>query len=165
MQDFSSQAWYLYLTDWQKKLVETSLQLLDRELNSEQENHFADYSFIVFPMAKAYEGFLKKYFYDFNLIDEHTFRGKKFRIGRALNPDISTNHRDEHWIFDDVEQLCGTALAREMWDTWIECRNRIFHYFADEKDKATLAEAEQKIEKMAQAMTDAFLCMNEVNNN
>ena len=34
MQDFSSQVWYSYLTDWQQELVEIAQRLLERERNS-----------------------------------------------------------------------------------------------------------------------------------
>jgi len=40
---------------------------------------FHDYSFIVFPIAKAYEGFLKKMFFDLGFITEEDYRGKRFK--------------------------------------------------------------------------------------
>ena len=54
---------------------------------------FHDYSFVVFPTAKAYEGFLKKMFFDLGFITEEDYRGKRFRIGKALNPFLEKNLR------------------------------------------------------------------------
>jgi hypothetical protein len=167
MQEFSSQVWYSYLTDWQQELVETAEKLLKREKNRigaeqiESADFFLDdYAFIVFPMAKAYEGFLKKYFFDFQLIDKKTYFGKRFRVGRALNPDVRQHQRDKYWIFDDVVDLCGVGVARDMWETWLECRNRVFHFYPDEKGKLSIEDAEKKLAMMAETMTQAVSCMN-----
>lgn len=176
MQDFSSQVWYSYLTDWQQELVKTSEMLLEREKGvwgmgygvlSKENNHepvpnteLPDYSYIVFPMSKAYEGFLKKYFFDFQLIDKKTYFGKRFRVGRALNPDVREHQRDKYWIYDDVVELCGVGVARKMWDTWLECRNRVFHFFPDEKGKLSLNDSERKLAILADTMTQAVSCMN-----
>ncbi len=154
--EYLQESWFLYLDQTQQQLVDLAFQLAAREKELNSELH--DYSFVVFPMAKAYEGFLKSYFYELALIDTPTFEGKKFRVGRALNPDIRRNQRDEFWLFDDVEHLCGEALARELWDTWLECRNRIFHYFPTEKHPITLPRANSYLEKMQQAMHAAVAC-------
>lgn len=78
---FYTQSWYLYLQPPERELIQISLELLAREerLNSS----FSDYSFIVFPFAKAYEGFLKKFFYDMSLISRDVYESHRFRIGRA----------------------------------------------------------------------------------
>lgn len=163
MQDFSSQAWFEYLTDWQRELVQTSESLLSKEkepsVSNAQNLDFIDYSYIVFPMAKAYEGFLKKYFFDQGLIDKRTYFGKRFRVGRALNPDVRQQQRDRYWIFDDVVRFCGESMARELWETWLECRNRVFHFFPDEVGKLSLSQVENKLEKMATAMKNAVSCL------
>lgn len=163
MQDFSSQAWYQYLTDWQQELVKTAIQLLEQDEEKVATNDpiddFIDYAYIVFPMAKAYEGFLKKYFYDFGLISKKTYFGKRFRVGRALNPDVRQQQRDRYWIFDDVVRLCGEETAREMWQTWLECRNRVFHFFPDEKGKLSREQAEEKLSMLVLTMDHAVQCI------
>ena len=71
-------------------------------------------------MAKAYEGFLKYFLLRTQLINEATFNDRRFRIGRALNPDVSPRHQDQYWLYDDVARFCSDGVARELWDTWLE---------------------------------------------
>ena len=148
--------WFGQLSPHQQLLVKLSLDLLAREkaLNSE----LSDYAFVIFPMAKAYEGFLKSYIFSLGLIDEKTFKGNRFRIGRALNPDVSSNRQDEHWVFDDIAQMCGDSLSQQLWNTWLECRNRIFHYYPEKEDKVSLEKAEQHLELMGNAIKSALEC-------
>lgn len=141
--------WYQYLDGCQKELVRVSFSLLDKKNELASLN---DFSFIVFPMAKAYEGFLKKVFYDLQLINKETYEGRRFRIGRALNPDVNGYQRDEYWLYDDVERRFGKQLARQLWDTWLDCRNRIFHYFPDCDQFLKFNEATEKIKLMEETM-------------
>ena len=55
---FKSEAWYQFLDEGMADLVKQAYSLLDKFKVPE----YHDYSFIVFPMAKAYEGFLKNGF-------------------------------------------------------------------------------------------------------
>ncbi len=153
---YYAQDWYVTLSSWQKELVRTSLELFARE--ERLQSHFSDYSFIVFPIAKAYEGFLKDFFYKLNLLDKSTYNDRHFRIGKAINPDISPSHRDNEWVYNDIAQMCGPELARQMWNTWLECRNQIFHYFPDNEKKITLEEAAQKITMIADMMDGTNRC-------
>ena len=53
--------WYEYLDKFQQELVSVSFALTNKE---PALIGLTDYAFMVFPMAKAYEGFLKKIFFD-----------------------------------------------------------------------------------------------------
>lgn len=120
---------------------------------------FSDYSFIVFPMAKAYEGFLKQYLFQLRLLSSEEYQGRRFRIGRALNPDLRTNQRDEQWLYDDVVRLCSHELGQQLWGTWLQCRNRVFHYFPSAKTKRlTLLQAGEYLALMVTTMTEARHC-------
>lgn len=141
--------WYQYLDVYQQELVEVSFSLVQKK-NALAD--LKDFSFIVFPMAKAYEGFLKKVFHDLGLISQETYQGRRFRIGRALNPDIRNHQRDEDWLYDDVEAKFGKEVARQLWDTWLLCRNRVFHYFTSEKSSLNFDEALKKIEMLIDSM-------------
>ncbi len=154
-------AWFEYLEDSQKELVLLSRELLKREQTT--KTAFSDYGFVVFPMSKAYEGFLKQYFYDLALIDTPTFEGRRFRIGRALNPDIRRSQRDEFWLYDDLEHLCGAALAHELWETWLECRNRVFHFFPVGEQVVTLERAEHMVDRLSSAFSAAVMCHDSTN--
>ncbi len=147
---FHHTKWYQFLTPWQKQLIEQSFELLARE--KRMKSHFADYSFLVFPASKCYEGFLKKYLFELGFISEKVYEGKRFRIGRALNPDLPDRYKDEWWLYDDVSEVCGEKNAREIWNTWLTCRNRIFHFFPKSKRSLNLKVAEKRIEKVVNAM-------------
>jgi hypothetical protein len=159
MQRFSAiytQAWYVGLPLWQKELTRTSLELFSRE--ERLQSSFEDYSFLVFPMAKAYEGFLKSFLYNTGLINRTMYLDKHFRIGRALNPDVHPDRRDEAWLYDQVAQMCGSKLGRQLWDCWLECRNQVFHYFPDNMKRLSLEDATKKIELMITTMEQATAC-------
>ncbi len=153
---YYTQDWYVMMSDWQKELVRITLELLSRE--ERLKSNFADYSFLVFPIAKAYEGFLKDFFYKLNFISRETYTDRRFRIGKALNPDMSPSHRDEEWLYDQIAQSCGSQLARDMWNTWLECRNQLFHYFPDNEKKINLDEAIKRVEMISNMMNGMTQC-------
>ncbi|HQM15609.1 MAG TPA: hypothetical protein PLM16_00145 [Candidatus Woesebacteria bacterium] len=155
----SSEAWYQYLGDWQKHLMDVTSKLLDQY--QENKNALADYSFLVFSAAKTYEGFLKKMLFDMKLIDQETYEGRRFRIGRALNPDVSYNQRDQYWLYDNLERICSTAVARQIWDAWLHCRNRVFHFFPKNESLLSYDEAVSKIAELVQAMRAGTACVND----
>lgn len=154
--DKMQRLWIETLSERVKAMVMLSLELYDRELTMTSKLY--DYSFIVFPIATAYEGFLKQYFFELGLINKSTYEGKRFRIGRALNPDIHPRGRDEFWLYDDLQRKCGSQAATELWDTWLTCRNGIFHFFPLQDSKLTLSEAKQHIEKILGAIRLAQSC-------
>lgn len=147
---------FSYLDPWQQQLVRLSYTLWQREERT--QTRFLDYSFVVFPMAKAYEGFLKSYLWQFGLISEASYRSRKFRIGRALNPDVSLRQRDEDWIYDDLIRMCGPDVARQLWETWLTCRNQLFHYFPSSTQGVTLVQAGKHIEVIFDVMQRAVAC-------
>ncbi len=160
MINLDSQTWYSHLFSEEKLLIDTSIALANRLVDGD----YSDYSFVVFPMAKAYEGFLKRFFLELQLISRETYESRRFRIGRAFNPDLGQNLRDEWWIFDDVAQVCGLELAREMWQAWLECRNRVFHYFPTEHRPLSLAAAEAKLRQLIMVMEGAVRCQQQLSN-
>ena len=119
---------------------------------------FSDYSFVVFPMAKAYEGFLKQYLFQMRLLSQDTYHDRRFRIGRALNPDLRNHQRDEQWLYDDIVRLCSEQVGRLLWDTWLQCRNRVFHYFPATTQRVSLQRAGEYLVLMIDAMTAARSC-------
>ncbi|MBW7955230.1 hypothetical protein H3C66_00690 [Patescibacteria group bacterium] len=159
MQRFRSilmQPWFMQLSSWQKELTETTLELYERE--ERMHSAFTDYSFVVFPISKAYEGFLKQYLFDLGLINAVTYADKRFRIGRAMNPDVHPKQRDQWWLYDDVKKICGPDIAASLWKTWLECRNQIFHYFPHNERRLTLQEAASKISMVISSMEQATHC-------
>ncbi|MBW7943978.1 hypothetical protein H3C70_01105 [Patescibacteria group bacterium] len=159
MQRFRSvlmQPWFDQLSPWQKELLHISLELYERE--ERMHSAFSDYSFVLFPAAKAYEGFLKQYLFDLGLISATTYADKRFRIGRALNPDVHPIRRDEWWLYDDVKRLCGADIAAAVWKTWLECRNQVFHYFPHNERRLTLEETAGRLSMVLSTMEQATHC-------
>jgi len=154
-------AWWGYLGEDLQKLIGTS-EFIYRAVESwgadlpGGKKVFHDYSFVVFPAAKAYEGFLKKMFLDLSLITEDDYYGKHFRIGKALNPSLPKEIRSEG-VYDKLVHYCqGKALADQLWETWKLSRNLTFHWFPNEKNTITLPEAGERITMILGAMDAAF---------
>lgn len=165
--------WFSQLEESQRELIKLSYFLYQREaglgggmansaLAGRVNRGLYDYSFVIFPVAKAYEGFLKQYLYDLQLIDERTFEGKKFRIGRAMNPDIRESQQDEFWLYDDLELFCGRQTAHVLWQTWLQCRNRVVHFFPKDEHRISLPQAKERIEMVVETIDTAFQCKAEL---
>ncbi|MBI2036160.1 hypothetical protein HYT17_00780 [Candidatus Microgenomates bacterium] len=147
------QVLWQYLSAHQKELIEDGEQLF---FHAGELAEIHDYSYLVFPYAKAYEGFLKKLFFDLKFIDESTYRGDRFRIGKALNPSLEKRLRHNS-IFDKLVLYCGgQELANELWQVWKKGRNLLFHYFPHNEHKITLIEAENIRDEILLAMKKAL---------
>lgn len=156
MKELIHEHWFDQIPERPKTLLTLALDLYQREVD--ENTDLPDYSFVVFPAAKAFEGFLKHYFFTQGLITKRTYEGKRFRIGRALNPDIHPKGRDEYWLYDDVSHKCGSEIAVELWDTWLTCRNQVFHFFPLKDSKLSLPQAQLKLEKVLSAVRATVLC-------
>jgi len=153
--NLEKEKWWAYLEHDLQELLKTSYLLLQKA--EKWQESFHDYSFVVFPASKAYEGFLKKLFFDLGFIDQKTYYGKRFRIGKALNPSLDRNRFKDESVYDKLTTYCGgKKLANELWETWKECRNQLFHWFPDEIRAISFNEASQKIEKIIKSINDSF---------
>lgn len=152
---FKARPWWNYLDESQRELLEQSEILLERE--ERQGDVFHDYSFLVFPAAKAYEGFVKKLLLDLGLITQEQYTGKHFRVGKSLNPDLPHRLRDNDWVYGKLAVYCkGSDLPQTLWNTWKSSRNLIFHWFPNEKQAISLNEAQERIIVIVEAMDKAF---------
>jgi hypothetical protein len=153
--------WWGYIETDLQKLLSTSEFLLQTVKGwgvdlPGGKKEFHDYSFIVFPAAKAYEGFLKKVFLDAGFINQDDYFGKHFRIGKALNPFLP-GHLKKESVYDKIVAFCGGKdLADKLWETWKQGRNLIFHWFPNERNAVDLSEAEERIKMIIDAMDTAF---------
>lgn len=152
--DISSYGWWEYLDEDLRELVRESTLLVKKVENWEEKFH--DYAFVVFPAAKAFEGFLKKLFFDLGFIDGNDYYGKRFRVGKALNPSLESHLRSEG-VYDKLKEYCkGGDLADVLWDTWKSCRNLIFHWFPNEKNVISFSEAKDRVTLILNSMDKAF---------
>lgn len=154
---FLQSHWFGQLQPRQEELLRLSVELLQRE--QRMQTKWVDYSFILFPSAKAYEGFLKDFLLRHELITPAMHDGRKFRIGRALNPDMREEQKDEWWLYDDVVKLCSENVACEIWNTWIECRNQVFHFFPKSDPFMSILMAEKKLQKVFHIIEKTMSCV------
>src|SRR4030043_1991920 len=153
-ESLEQKAWWGYIEADLKELFKESQKL--SAITSGWEEKFHDYAFVVFPAAKAYEGFLKKLFLDLGFITEEDYYGKHFRIGKALNPSLPKELRREG-VYDKIVQYCqGEGLAEKLWEAWRLSRNLTFHWFPNEKNAITLAEAGERVEMIIDAIDQSF---------
>lgn len=151
-----TRVWWSYLTENQRDLLEQSRILLDREERFGRDT-FHDYAFVLFPAAKAYEGFLKKLFYDLRVISKQQYENSHFRVGRALNPDLPVRFRGHDWVYDRLSSYCNKETPKVLWNTWREARNLVFHWFPRHKNFVTLSQARDKYEMVLGAIDLAFV--------
>lgn len=161
LEHLAKKPWWNYVESDIQELLYESLLLL-RTLKGMgadlpgARREFHDYSFVVFPAAKAYEGFLKKLFLDLKFITDEDYYGKRFRIGKALNPSLEKEIR-RMGVYDKIVTHCnGRVMADKMWETWKESRNMIFHWFPNEKNAINLSEAEDRIRMIVDAIDESF---------
>lgn len=147
--------WWGYLEkDLQELVIEA--QMLNEEV-ADWERTFTDYSFIVFPAAKAYEGFLKKLFLDLGLISEGDYYGKRFRIGRALNPELRGKARAQHGVYHKLKDYCkGEKIPRKLWHAWKMGRNTLFHWFPEDRNTIDYKEAGETVDMIIDAIDAVY---------
>ena len=97
-----------YLSPTQRVLASGGEFLLDDSYVHENREP-SDYSYLVFPYAKLYEGFLKQLFLDLGIIDERNFISDHFRIGKALSPNLVKFLRQKS-AFRQIEDRYGEDL-------------------------------------------------------
>ena len=140
------------LTEEQKQLLEDGQHLL-AWIREKPRNGFSDYSFLVAPFAKAYEGFLKVFFLKLGLISESQYHSDRFRVGKVLNPAL----QDKKWsVYRKLRgKEAGESLAKQLWSAWKNGRNLIFHYFPNNLHRLTFSEAEERINAILLAIESA----------
>lgn len=153
--NLKDKVWSFYIGEDLIELLKESQDLINKV--PQWGDKFKDYSFIVFPAAKAYEGFLKKLFLDLGFINQDDYYGKHFRIGKALNPAIRTHLAVGESIYDKLVDYCGgKELANELWEAWRQARNLLFHWFPDEKNTVSFEVAQAKVQMIIDAIDMAF---------
>jgi hypothetical protein len=147
--------WWHYLGKDLQGLLREAVMLIDKV--SLWDEKFPDYSFVVFPAAKAYEGFLKLLFLERGFISEDDYYGKRFRVGKALNPSLDRRLRAKESVYDKIVQFCGGKdLGDKMWNTWKVCRNLLFHWFPNEKNAISFEQSKKKVALIIETMDAAF---------
>lgn len=116
-----------YTSQTQKDLIVEG-QYLMNEVIKDHAYQFKDYSFLIFPFAKAYEGFLKQLFKDVGFISHLDYISDHLRLGKLLSPFLvqKLNGRS---LYEKILSSSSRELAERVWKTWKLGRNEIFHYY------------------------------------
>lgn len=149
----TNEPWWDFLELPQKELIRQSFYLLDWAKKNQDKLH--DYSFLVMPAAKAFEGYLKKLLYTLQLISEEDYNKDRFRLGKALNPELE-RRLPEECLYNEIARICQPKLAEELWQTWKKGRNRLLHYFPGTQHIFSLSECEKRLNLIIQTIGNSF---------
>jgi len=140
-----------YLSQHQQELLNDTQIILKR---LELHDGISDYSFLVSPVAKLYEGFLKDFFLKIGIISETEYDSDRFRVGKTLNPSLRYKRFSVFQKLSDYDES-GEELAEKLWDAWKFGRNEIFHYFPGSYKNLNKQEAEERIDLLLKAIIQA----------
>ncbi|MCL4363720.1 hypothetical protein M1328_00605 [Patescibacteria group bacterium] len=143
-----------YLSQNQKDLIKEG-QYLMNDIIKEQVYQFKDYSFLVFPFAKAYEGFLKQLFKDAKMISHLDYISDHLRLGKLMSPNLIGRLGDRS-LYTKIEEKAGKDLADKIWNTWRGGRNQIFHYFPHNIKAISFDEAGKIVNEIIDTMQEAY---------
>jgi len=115
------------------------------------KNHINDHSFLVSSVSKAYEGYLKNFFYKIGIISSEEHDSDRFRVGKTLNPSLRYKRFSVFQKLSDLDTT-GEELAETLWDAWKFGRNEIFHFFPGKIKYLTREEAEDRIHLLLNAI-------------
>lgn len=145
---------WTYLSSPQQDLIQQGEFLL-KEIEHEKKFNFTDYSFAVFPFAKAYEGFLKKLFLDVGFINDSDYISPHFRLGKVLSPNLVRKLGDAS-VYKKIEDMHGKKMADMVWNTWKRGRNEVFHYFPHNIRSLSLKESREIINCLIETMNMTY---------
>lgn len=152
-QDEYAEFW-AYLSSNQKDLILEG-QYLMNDVIKEQAYKFKDYSFLVFPFAKSYEGFLKQLFKDNRFISHLDYISDHLRLGKLLSPNMIPK-LGERSLYLKIKVSSSQELADKIWQTWKIGRNEIFHYFPHNLKAISFQEAENSANQIIETMKEAY---------
>lgn len=151
-------AFWSYLSQGQRDLLEEGLYLMD-EIVRDQAYQFKDYSFLVFPFAKAYEGFLKQIFRDKKLISRLDYISDHLRLGKLMSPNL-IGKLGQDSLYLKIENGYSKELAEKVWNVWKNGRNQIFHYFPHNIKAITFSESRGICMDILRTMEEVFYRFN-----
>ncbi|MBI1863294.1 hypothetical protein HYS00_04220 [Candidatus Microgenomates bacterium] len=153
MRDTYREFWQ-YLSKEQQDLLLQG-DYLSGEIIQRQKHTFKDYSFLVFPYAKAYEGFLKQLFQDIGYISHLDYISDHLRLGKLMSPNLIDRLGDRS-LYLRIEKSSGRDLAEKIWNTWKVGRNQVFHYFPHNLKALSFEEAEKLVNTIVQTMQESY---------
>lgn len=152
----TSKLWH-YLSPDMRALVRDGEFLIEDSARHHDEPP-TDYSYLVFPFAKLYEGFLKKVFLDAKIITDRDYHSDHYRIGKTLSPNMA-RRLGERSAYKQVSDRYGVELAARLWHTWKEGRNLVFHYFPHNYRSLSRPAAVELVNQLVGTMREAVLIL------
>jgi hypothetical protein len=152
----TSRLWQ-YLSPDMRALVRDGEFLTQDSLRHHDEPP-TDFSYLVFPFAKLYEGFLKKLFIDASIISERDYYSDHYRIGKTLSPNMVRQLADRS-AYKQIADRYGVEFAARLWHTWKEGRNLVFHYFPHNYRSLTRTAAVELVNQLIGTMSEAVLIL------
>jgi len=143
-----------YLSQGQKDLIREGQYLME-DIIKDHVYQFKDYSFLVFPFAKAYEGFLKQVFKDVKMISQLDYISDHLRLGKMMSPNL-IGKLGERSLYLKIQKKAGVELSENVWSIWKKGRNQIFHYFPHNFKAVTFEEARLTINEMIKVMEEVY---------
>jgi len=151
---FKTSDFWFYLSQTQKDLINEGLYLMNDVIKNHAYN-FKDYSFLVFPFAKAFEGFLKQVFLDIKFISHLDYISDHLRLGKLLSPNL-VNKLKERSLYKKIKDKAGQDLADKIWNAWRLDRNQVFHYYPHNIKALTFSQAESIIDNILSTMEESY---------
>jgi len=151
---FKTSDFWFYLSQTQKDLINEGLYLMNDVIKNHAYN-FKDYSFLVFPFAKAFEGFLKQVFLDIKFISHLDYISDHLRLGKLLSPNL-VNKLRERSLYKKIKEKAGQELADKIWNAWKLGRNQVFHYYPHNIKALTFSQAESIIDNILSTMEESY---------
>ena len=142
-----------YFSATQRDLIQEGNYLMG--ITEDHGYRFKDYSFLVFPYAKAYEGYLKQLFLDLNFISHLDYISDHFRIGKYLSPHLTVRLGGRS-IYTQIIKQSSEDLAARIWESWKLGRNEVFHYYPHNIKRLTFTDAKNLNEGLLATMVEAY---------
>lgn len=149
-----------YLSQTQKDLINEG-QYLMNDVIQDHAYRFKDYSFLIFPFAKSYEGFLKQLFKDVGFMSHLDYISDHLRLGKLLSPHLVMKLGDRS-LFEKIRLNGSRELAETIWRTWKLGRNEIFHYFPHNIRAVTFDEANRTVSNILETMEIAYASLGQM---
>lgn len=143
-----------YLSPEERALAGDGAFLIEDSLRHPDEEP-TDYSYLVFPFAKLYEGFLKDLFLDLEIISRREYYSNHYRIGKTLSPNL-LGRLGNRSAFLHLSKRFGEKLAWTLWHAWKEGRNLVFHYYPHNLRALTRTKAIALSQTIVTAMEEAI---------
>lgn len=159
MRDVYREFWQYLPKEQQDLLLEGDY--LSGEVIQRQQYKFKDYSFLVFPYAKAYEGYLKHLFKDLGFISHLDYISDHLRLGKLMSPNLEDRLGDRS-LYRKVYTASTRDLAERIWNSWKIGRNQVFHYFPHNLKALSFEDAQKLINDLVQTMQEAYRVLYEV---